>query len=401
MGSGLARMRAGAAIAGVSATALLMTALPANAATHGKLGDDKTWGNTITLDNGEDFRTVLMTLNLADSSSSLSVYCVDIEHSAKPVRMNERDWDDYPSDAGVTFNENREQINWILHNSYPRVGLDDLSGAVNASDDGDDLKHGKLSKKAAITATQAAIWSYSDDVALDPDASRHDVMATYNYLTGDANQGTAQPEASLDIHTDEVTGHAGELVGPVTITTNGEISNVDLELPDGVEIADAGGEVLDPAELTAGDEFYLDVPTSVGEGSAEISVDAAKTEVDIGRLFVAADYEENPAQSLIAASTGSTGSEHTATVSWGPAQQETTPPETPGSQTPSETPSQAPTETESAAPAPSSETNETVEQETEDLAYTGASVIAPALIGVGLLAAGGVAVFLVRRRQKA
>src|SRR5699024_11377023 len=42
MGSGLARMRAGAAIAGVSATALLMTALPANAATHGKLGDDKT-----------------------------------------------------------------------------------------------------------------------------------------------------------------------------------------------------------------------------------------------------------------------------------------------------------------------------------------------------------------------
>src|SRR5699024_4369659 len=182
-------------------------------------------------------------------------------------------------------------------------------------------------------------------------------------------------------------------------TTNGEISNVDLEVPDGVEVTDADGEMLDLAELTAGDEFYLDVPSSAGKGSAEISVAAEKTEVDIGRLFVAADYEDNPAQSLIAATTGSTGSEHTATLNWGPAQQETTPSEAPVSETPA--PSETPTETESAASAPSSENNDTVAQQTEDLAYTGASVIAPALIGVGLLAAGGVAVFLVRRRQKA
>src|SRR5699024_11380937 len=119
---------------------------------------------------------------------------------------------------------------------------------VNDSDEVDDLKHDRLSKRAAITATQAAIWFYSDDVDLDPDASRHDVMATYNYLTGDANQGTAQPEASLDIHTDEVTGHAGELVGPVTITTHGEIINEDMELTDGVEIADAGDAVLHRVE---------------------------------------------------------------------------------------------------------------------------------------------------------
>src|SRR5699024_1289965 len=210
------------------------------------------------------------------------------------------------------------------------------------------------------------------------------------------NTGLEQPAASLEIDTDEVEGNAGDTVGPIELGTNGEISDVSVDLPDGVEVTDADGEALDVAELTDGDEFYLDVPEDVGDGSVEVTVAAEKTEVDVGRLFVAEDFEKNPAQSLIAATSGSTGSEHSATVSWGAAPEETTPPET----SESETTSTSEYETESAAPE-TSETNEASDQDTEDLAYTGASVITPVLIGVGLLAAGGVALFLVRRRQRA
>lgn len=403
MGSGFARARTGAAIVGASATALLLTALPASAGqssgdipTNGSGQVKAEVGYTVPTEARGKIPAKLMDLNL-DDDSSLQAYCVELEESVDPSQqMIEEDWDEYPN-SDTSFNENRDKIHWILQNSYPEVGRKQL--ATDVADDGAELKHGdKIRKKVAITATQAAIWHFSDDVELDEgDHTTPDGEALYEYLIGENNTGIDEPEASLHIDTDEATGHAGDLVGPVSISTSGEITDVDLDLPDGVDPADADGDKLDTDDLTNGDEFYLDVPKDAEAGEAEISAEAAKTEVDVGRLFVAENYAKKPAQSLIAASTGSANASTSGTVSWETATEETTPPKT----SESETPSTSETESESAAPAPTSENNKASEQETEDLAYTGASVITPVAVGVGLLAVGGIALFLVRRRQKA
>src|SRR5699024_5034712 len=122
----------------------------------------------------------------------------------------------------------------------------DVCSSDLESDDADDL-NGTLDEETAVTATQAAIWYYSDGADLAEDANDHNVVATYNYLTGDANTGLEQPAASLEIDTDEVEGNAGDTVGPIELGTNGEISDVSVDLPDGVEVTDADGEALDVA----------------------------------------------------------------------------------------------------------------------------------------------------------
>lgn len=408
MGTGLTRARTGAAIVGASATALLVTALPASAATSGKLDSSKdTYGYTVHFKDHKPVKTNLMNLNTG--SSALDVYCIEIEHNATAQRtMVEHDWDDYPNEDSPFYkkDENRHKINWVLHNAYPEVDADDLADAVE--DAGDWELHDGLTEKEALTATQAAIWHYSDGVDIARDnsihgdkASSYDVRATYDYLTGDANTGNEdQPNPSLEIDPDDATGNAGEEIGPFTISSNGDVEVVENELPDGTTLTDSDGNELDEDDadkVLGGEEFYLNIPKDADAGDAEFKL-KADTQVGTGRLFVVEDYDEKAAQSLIVASSEKTSAEASATVSWEAAKEETTPPES----SESETPSTSETQSESAAPATSSKNNNKASgKETENLAYTGASVITPVAVGVGLLAVGGIALFLVRRRQKA
>lgn len=409
MGTGLTRARTGAAIVGASATALLVTALPASAATSGKLDPSKdTYGYTVHFKDHKPVKTNLMNLNTG--SSALDVYCIEIAHEATAQRtMVEHDWDDYPNEDSPFYkkDENRHKVNWILHNAYPEVDAEDLADAVE--DAGTDLHNG-LNKKEAVTATQAAIWHYSDDVDMaghNPLGGGHtgaayNVQATYKYLTGDANTGNEeQPSPSLEIDPDDASGTAGEEIGPFTISSNGDVEVVEDELPDGTTLTDSDGNEFDEDDadkVLGGEEFYLNIPKDADAGDADFKL-KADTQVGTGRLFVVEDYDEKAAQSLIVASSEKTSAEASATVSWEAAKEETTPPESSESETPST--SESETQSESAAPATSSNNNKASGEETENLAYTGASVITPVAVGVGLLAVGGIALFLVRRRQKA
>jgi TQXA domain-containing protein/LPXTG-motif cell wall-anchored protein len=387
--------RIGAAVVGAAAL-LVATAAPATAeAVTGKadselnvigyqvnVGDD--WLATIP--------TNLLGFTLSDGTQ-LGMYCVEIHTDIDEEHdMVERPWDAYPNEDSP-FNENRAKINWVLHHGYPAKSVEALTAQFPEAHDGIDVLE-------AIAATQAAVWHYSDGTDLDRDdplsgdgsdaQDAEDALALYDYLTGDDNTGIGeQPTPTLSVSPAELSGAAGERIGPFTVTTSGAIEALTANLPEGVKVTDAAGTELTTATIADGTELYLDVPAGAadGDGSFELTASAA---VDTGRLFVGEDYDEHPTQSLIVAT-----SEKTTLTAGASAEWIATPTTPPTSTTTTTTTTTAPptTTTTEAAPAP--------QPKNDDLAETGASVFAPILIGLVLVGAGIGAMFVVRRRRRA
>ncbi|OZM72590.1 TQXA domain protein [Amycolatopsis antarctica] len=394
--------RAGAALVGASALVAL-SALPASAeATSGRVVKDA-GENGYSIDVGGDrgpLGTTLMDLKLADSDKVLKVYCVEVNVAARFDRdMVEHEWEKYPG-AESPFNKHRDKINWVLHHSYPVQDVKAIEKSV--ADAGISFDDG-LDVKEAVTATQAATWHYSDGRDLnkqnplpdnqDETGAARDIVKLYEYLTGDANKGIGdQPTPALEVGPKELDGEAGGKVGPFEVKTNGEITEFTSNLPEGVKVTDEAGAELALEDITDGVKFWIDVPAEAEEGKGEVSL-KAHSEVATGRLFVADDYKKDPAQSLIVAKSDKSDLKAQVSAKWTPGTPDTTPPST-------TTP--APSTTDSAVVPPVSSTSspkpKPVSNE-DDLADTGASIMTPILIGVGLLAAGGGALYLQRRRS--
>ena len=387
----------------------MLTALPAHAEpASGEVDEQATAsGYEVNLKNRSALPTSMMTLDLT-GEGSLQVYCVEIDHEVDFGRtMVEQPWDAYPNPDSPFHNaEHRHKINWILHHAYPEVGVADLAEAVTSQDDNVTFRGDGLSKAEAITATQAAIWHFSDDEQLKQDnptgqgnKADHDVWVTYQYLTSNANNGISkQPTPALKIEPSETKGVAGKLIGPITVTSNGTVTAEVKGFPKGTKVVDAEGNELSKKDVLGGAEFFIKVPADVEAGQGSFTL-TASTEVATGRLFVAENYAKKPAQSLIVASSDKTTITDKATVSWKAAPtQPTSPTET---TPPAET--TAPPSTSESAPVAAPSTTEgspVAKTETEELAYTGASVLTPALIGIGLLGAGAAALIFVRRRKQ-
>jgi TQXA domain-containing protein/LPXTG-motif cell wall-anchored protein len=312
--------------------------------------------------------------------------------------MVEKSWDSYPNPKSP-FNENRAKINWILHNAFPFVGTDVLGKAL--TDTGVTLTNG-LNQKEAISATQAAVWHFSDGKNLDesnplpkgPMDSRADVVALYKYLTGSANVGIGdQPTPALAISPTDASGAAGERIGPFTVTTNGEIHKLTTKLPEGVKITDENGTELTAEQIKDGAKLFLDVPADAekGNGTFELTATAG---VNTGRLFVGENYAQKATQSLIVAKAEKSEIVVSAGAKWTEAVQETSSTAPPTSTGVEET-SSTPTTTTSAAPAPQPKNT------SGGLAETGASIFVPVVIGVVLLAGGVGSLLFLRRRKRA
>lgn len=386
--------RIGAALAGAAAL-VLATAAPATAdpVTGSVDPDANVIGYQVNV--GDDWLgtipTNLLGFTLSDGTK-LGMYCVEIHTDIDEDHdMVERPWDDYPN-PDSPFHDNRAKINWVLHHGYPAKSLDALSTQFPDAHDGIDALE-------AIAATQAAVWHFSDGVDLNRDDplsgdgsdenDAKDALALYDYLVGKENTGIGeQPAPTLALDPAELSGTAGERIGPFTVTTSGTIEDLTANLPDGVKITDADGTELTAATIADGTKLYLDVPkgTADGNGSFELTASAA---VDTGRLFVGRNYDEHPTQSLIVAKAEKTTLTVSAAGSW------TTAPTTPPTTTTTTTTTVPPTTTTSEAPPAPQPKND------ENLAETGASVLAPVLIGLVLVGAGLGALLVVRRRRKA
>ena len=218
--------RIGAAILGASAI-LLATGLPASAETHAHVDQGAaTNGMEVNVVQKSDHRshpvpTTLIGLRVDGTDKSIQTYCVELKVNTKDgADMVEVPWENYP-DKNSPFSANADKVNWILQNSFPTVQPADLAKKVAVLD-------GKtVTKEEAIAATQAAIWHYSDDADLDENKPVSDrapaeaagvVKALYTYLTGPANVGIKnEPRPSLQLSPSELTGKAGDKIGPFTL----------------------------------------------------------------------------------------------------------------------------------------------------------------------------------------
>lgn len=373
--SKLARLGAvvGAAAAVVMAGAIPAGADPVAQAASGKVDGDGVGGYSVNL--GEQglrqISTSLIGFRLADGTK-LGMYCVEIHTNIdRKGEMVEQPWDAYPNPQSP-FNGNRDKINWVLHNGYPVASTDALAALLAKS--GATLNDG-LSTREAITATQAAVWHFSDATNLDTskplndgdDAAAADVVALYKYLIGDANVGIGdQPTPRLEVNPSEASGNAGKRVGPFTVKTTGTVDELKADLPAGVKVTDADGNPLSANMIKNGTQLFLDVPASAAPGSGTFELTASAS-IDTGRLFVGKDYAHKPTQSLIVAQAEASKISVKAGGKWAAAK-----PAPQGKNTPK--------------PA---------------LAETGASITVPVVLGVVLIGAGAGSLLFLRQRRRA
>lgn len=240
--------------------------------------------------------------------SGTTAYCIDVTtRYRKGAPLRESTWSQSPAIAPYA-----SHASWVLHHSYPYLPLNAVAPDI-PFDQG-------LSTREAVAATQAAIWHYSNGIALSPadvvgsEGEKQDVVALYSYLTGPDNVGMSEiPDAAVELAAISESGVAGQRIGPISLTTNSP-ATLSLEGPAGVRIVDAAGNPLDAVETSAA--IYLDVPADSPPGAATITAVADGT-VPTGRIFTPARTDaESATQSLVLATVEPTSVSATTDVSW-------------------------------------------------------------------------------------
>ncbi|WP_147454980.1 thioester domain-containing protein [Saccharothrix australiensis] len=400
----------GAAVLGASLV-LLSAALPAAAdavevrphpgADRPGIGLRLTDAQGKPLENGKQFHTELIGLRINEDGKDqyATAYCVELPTPLEDnTPLKEVPWDQHPN-PNTQFKANAKYVNWILHNSYPKLDLAEAQAAFGLEG---------VKESVFIAGTQAAVWHYTDgiglyeqDATIEGDDVDKDVITVYKRLTDPAiNVGEDQePGPTLTVDPKELEGKAGTLIGPFTVTTTADKVIVEAEVPNGVTFTDKDGKELDivakgdvkaKAETKVG-EIFVKVADDVEADSFEFTVHAT-AEVHHGRLFVSSDRNLKT-QSLVIAKSAKMDAKDNAKVKWTVATKPSTPT--------SAVPTTAPTTTD--APAPTTTTSAPAVAAPgaggDDLAQTGASIFVPLLIGLGLLGAGAAALIVVRKKK--
>jgi hypothetical protein len=132
---------------------------PAEATTNAELDpDNDIRGLRVNLEGGSrPISTSLFALVAADGAL-LHTYCVElhvaIDHDYP--EMEEVPWDDYP-DPDSPFHQNRDYVNWILHESYPAASLEEIEETVDHDfDDGLSVDEAIAAEVLSAVRTQLA-----------------------------------------------------------------------------------------------------------------------------------------------------------------------------------------------------------------------------------------------------
>ncbi|MFE7645608.1 Cys-Gln thioester bond-forming surface protein [Streptomyces phaeoluteigriseus] len=308
-GRGVVRLAAGALVSGLVAAGVLVSAGTAVADTAAQtqggatatIGGLKTYGAAVLHDESGDQEVSAGLFEMSvDGGGTLHTYCVDLHNpTQKDAKYQETPW----SGTSLGVNKDAGRIRWILQNSYPQVN--NLAALAKKA----GIAGGGLTQQDAAAGTQVAIWRYSDgaDVdAVDPQAER---LADYLQK---AARAVAEPQASLTLDGPAVSGHPGELLGPVTVRTGASAVTVTPPLDaatTGVRIVGKDGEPVTSAR--DGSELFFDVPVGTAAGAAELTVQASTT-VPVGRAFTSGSRSQTQ---ILAGSSESTVSA-TASATW-------------------------------------------------------------------------------------
>ncbi|MEV5613569.1 Cys-Gln thioester bond-forming surface protein [Streptomyces sp. NPDC052225] len=306
-GRGTARLAAASLVSSLVVAGAISGAAPASAddGVQGQGGASATIGGLQTYGAAEiheDGRTERISAGLfqmtVDGGGMLQTYCIDLHNPTQTdAKYQETSW----SGTSLSGNSSAGKIRWILQNSYPQVN--DLAALARKAG------AGSLTEQDAAAGTQVAIWRYSDKADVEAVSGAAEKLA--DYLEKSARD-LGEPQASLSLSPQAVSGHPGERVGPVTVRTNAESVTV---IPP-AEAAAGGVEVVDrkgrPVESAAdGSQIFFDVPKDAGAGSAALTVQASTT-VPVGRAFTS----DTRSQTQILAGSSESTVSATATATW-------------------------------------------------------------------------------------
>ncbi|HEX9338543.1 MAG TPA: thioester domain-containing protein [Pseudonocardiaceae bacterium] len=414
MASRLNLVRVGAAVLAASAALLIGTPTATAATPHVKpKAPAATPVTAVTVDsknNTDNGRvdlvglpkapTGLLALTPKGGGPDLLAYCVQINifEGNQNTEMRQAPWADYP-DPTSNFNSDSGKVNWILHNSFPTAPRDDLSKAAKTPTE--------LSPIEAVEGTQAAIWHFSDKTELDPRSSRNDanVKALYQYLVGSAVElsppTSNNPTLSLTTPA-RTTGDTGSEIGPFVVKTNLQLIQLSEQVvPSGVtlKVVDAAGHAVDPNKVVDGTRVFFKVPAGAAPGTGSFTVSGG---LQVGQMFVGDDVTQAAAkpggvrqncqrasmQTLILAQSSTLSAS-------GAAKWVVTP-------TGGTTTATSPATTTAGAAAPTTTTPAVANAASSgSLPFTGVNVLAPVVLAVVLIGAGGAFLLVQRRRKRA
>ena len=293
----------------------------------------------------------------ASKEGAIKAYCIELDVNIKyESDLRVGDWKDFPGTNKFKDNADvQSKVAWIAQRSYPQTDLAQLIQTTSIAG---------LTEQEAITATQAAIWHFTNDYQWsglkDADqAATARVQQLYTYLTGQNNTGlketpqpTVEAQGSSSISfTRSENGSEGK-VGPIRFTSTQSTFKLTSELK--YELVNAQGAKVDVNAVPVDTDLYLKVPADMTSGEQEFKASVTGS-IYAGKLLITQDAVAGGphGQTIIIGSNKEVTTEVQGKISWSVTQQ-TTPPGTPcqptGSEsTPPGTPCQ-PTGSESTPP---------------------------------------------------
>ena len=386
----IGKLAAAAVAASLALFAPMAGASSASAETIPQIGDPAVAshgerGLTVRLDrpNGSaNLRTQVFEIKV--NGKTYRSYCIEGDKVFREGQGSVAEWNDLEETK-------KNQVGWILENSYPKIGVEELSAAAGVEG---------LTKGEAIAATQAAIWHFTEkSTSINTDASQWSnptaaakILKAYEYLVGDANVGVnfSDNKASVELKLEgDKIYKPGDKVGPITVTSSQDLVKL-AAVPDNsdYEIVDKDGNPVDLNAVKPG-ELFVKIKDTASDGNLSLTATSSANSLT-GRLFV---HAAGKYQRVVLIDSETDVKQAEVTIQW--KKEETPPVETPPAE-------ETPTESESTPPAAETPApgGKGGGNGSDSLATTGAessgTLVAAA---AALIAAGAATVFAVRRKQ--
>ena len=311
-------------------------------------GEESAHGHNLKYKDNKTLPTVLFTVHTSPAKEgNIRAYCIELEVNIQyGTDLKVGGWKEFPGTNKFKDDPNvQAKVAWIAQRSYPEVDLAKVAEAAGIKD---------LSAADAITATQAAIWHFTNDFNYTglngaDEATGKRVEALYKYLTGDKNVGLKETDKpTVEIKGENGTFKAGDPVGPIRFESNQATVKLTNELK--YELVDKDGKAVDKNAVPTGTDLFLKVPADAPAGEQEFKVSATGS-VYAGKLLISKGATpDKHSQTIIIGSNKEVTVEASAVLKWNAVPKATTP--TPSPTPSNSTPAPKPSKSEPSTPKP-------------------------------------------------
>ena len=313
-------------------------------------GEESAHGHNLKYKDNKTLPTVLFTVHTSPAKEgNIRAYCIELDVSIQyGTDLKVGGWKEFPGTNKFKDDPNvQAKVAWIAQRSYPEVDLAKVAEAAGIKD---------LSAADAITATQAAIWHFTNDFNYTglngaDEATGKRVEALYKYLTGDKNVGLKETDKpTVEIKGENGTFKAGDPVGPIRFESNQATVKLANELK--YELVDKDGKAVDKNAVPTGTDLFLKVPADAPAGEQEFKVSATGS-VYAGKLLISKGATpDKHSQTIIIGSNKEVTVEASAVLKWNAVPKATTPAPTPTPTPSNSTPAPKPSKSEPSTPKP-------------------------------------------------